>query len=68
MDKAYVIQLQGGSFCGGGHAHGVPLYRADVYETYKDAEKRRKNSGWDLLETAKVVIVSVESERVDNGY
>jgi len=60
MDKAYVIQLQGGSFRGGGYAHGIPLYRADMYETYEEAEKARTNSGWDLMETAKVVRVSVE--------
>lgn len=57
VDTAYAIMFSGGGYVGGGHAHGVPLYRADLYEAFEDAETDRSARAeiWSDMEKAKAV-------------
>jgi hypothetical protein len=57
LHEAYAIRFNGGGYVGGGHAHGVALYRADLYETHEDAENDRieRAEYWSDMENAKAV-------------
>lgn len=65
LNTAYAIMFVGGGFRGGGHAHGVPLYRADLYETYDDAENDRLEMAKynTSMQTAKAVRIIVSENQ-----
>jgi hypothetical protein len=65
VNQAYAIQFKGGGYVGGGHAHGVPLYRAYLYETYEDAEKDRMelSKHWEEMNFSKVVRIIVSPDQ-----
>lgn len=59
MSEAYVIRFKNGGYRGKGHAIGQPLYMADMFATYEDAEEYRMELAdyWDMMRTAETVKV-----------